>query len=145
MKKLLKAYLPYAAVIALIYLGMPAFFQGEKYVYDAVEYQFVFPSTALLLGVAFSWKRGVDFTFPLLAPIFCVLSAILWQHWYHWWLYSFVYLVVGMLGCFIGDMVYKNNLEQKRRQEREQRLQGDTYKITITNITVEKEDAEKDD
>ena len=54
-------------------------------------------------------------------------------------IYVFIYLIVGMLGCFIGDMVYKNNLEQKRREQREKRMQNDNYKITISNIRIEKD------
>ena len=44
-----------------------------------------------------------------------------------------------MLGSFIGDMVYKNNLAEK-----DVKMKGnDSYKIKITNITVEKEEKEK--
>jgi hypothetical protein len=41
-----------------------------------------------------------------------------------------------MLGSFIGDMVYKNNLREKERKKRA----DDNYKIKISNITVEKTD-----
>ena len=139
MKKLIKPYLFFALIFAVLYLGMPIFFQGENYKYDAIEYQFVFPAAALLCGLAFSWKRGVDFTFPLIAPIIYIGSVLIYHHFYHWMIYVFIYLIVGMLGCFIGDMVYKNNLEQKRREQREKRMQNDNYKITISNIRIEKD------
>lgn len=140
MKKLIKRYLIFAAVIAVIYLGMPIFFQGENYKYDAIEYQFVFPATALISGLVYSWKRGVDFTFPLIAPIIYIGSVLIYSHYYHWAIYVFIYLIVGMLGCFIGDMVYKNNIEQKKKEQREKRLKDDNYKITISNIKVENEE-----
>jgi hypothetical protein len=38
MWNLAKKYLPFAVIIALIYLVMPVFFQGENYKYDAIEY-----------------------------------------------------------------------------------------------------------
>ena len=138
MWNLIKRYLGFGIVIAFIYLVMPIFVQGENYRYDAIEYQFVFPATALLSGLAFSWKRGVDFTFPLIAPIIYIASVLIYSHYYHWAIYVFIYLIVGMLGCFIGDMVYKNNLEEKERKQREKKLENDSYEIKISNITVEK-------
>jgi hypothetical protein len=117
---------------------MPVFFQGENYRYDAIEYQFVFPATSLLCGVAYSWKRGVDFTFPLIAPIIYIGSVLIYSHYYHWAIYVFIYLIVGMLGCFIGDMVYKNNQAEKRRKEKELRRENDDYQIKISEIKIEK-------
>ncbi len=140
MKKLIKPYIIFALIFAVIYLGMPIFFQGENYKYDAIEYQVVFPATALISGLVYSWKRGVDFTFPLIGPIIYIGSVLIYSHYYHWAIYVFIYLIVGMLGCFIGDMVYKNNIEQKKKEMREKRLEDDNYKITISNITVEKND-----
>ena len=139
MKRLIKRYLPFAIIFALLYLVMPIFFQGENYKYDAIEYQFLFPAAALLSGLVYSWRHGMDFTFPLIAPIIYLGSVLIYSHYYHWIIYEFIYLIVGMLGCFIGDMVYKNNIEEKKRQQREQRLSDDNYKITISNIKVEKE------
>lgn len=138
MWKFIKKYIVYAIIIALIYLVMPVFFQGENYRYDAIEYQFVFPATSLLCGVAYSWKRGVDFTFPLIAPIIYIGSVLIYSHYYHWAIYVFIYLIVGMLGCFIGDMVYKNNQAEKRRKEKELRRENDDYKIKISEIKIEK-------
>ncbi len=137
MIKYIKRYLLFAIIIAVIYLGMPIFFQGENYKYDAIEYQFVFPATSLLAGVAYSWKHGMDFTFPLIAPIIYIGSVLIYSHYYHWAIYVFIYLIVGMLGCFIGDMVYKNNQAEKRRKEREARSEGDDYRIKITEIKIE--------
>ncbi|MCH5304219.1 MAG: hypothetical protein J1E41_05090 [Ruminococcus sp.] len=143
MWNLIKRYLGFAVVIALIYLVMPVFFQGENYKYDAIEYQFVFPATALLSGLAFSWKRGVDFTFPLIAPIIYIGSVLIYNHFYHWTIYVFIYLIVGMLGSFIGDMVYKNNLAEEKKKTQKPTLENDSYKIKISNITVDKNDKNK--
>ena len=140
MKRLFKRYIIFVLIIAVIYLGMPIFFQGENYKYDAIEYQFVFPAAPLILGLVFSWRRGLDFTFPLIAPIIYIGSVLIYSHYYHWAIYVFIYLIVGMLGCFIGDMVYKNNVEQKKKQQRDKRLENDNYKITISNIKVEKDE-----
>ena len=52
-----------------------------------------------------------------------------------------------MLGCFIGDMVYRNNVGQKQNKDNEYREKDGTdnqYKIKISNITVEKEEEHKD-
>lgn len=141
MLKIVKRYIPYGIVIALIYLVMPIFFQGENYKYDAIEYQFVFPATALLSAVIFSWKRGVDFTFPLIAPIIYIGSVLIYSHFYHWHIYVFIYLIVGMLGSFIGDMVYKNTAREKERKKKA----DNNYKIKISNITVEKTEEHPND
>ncbi len=141
MLNIVKRYIPYGIVIALIYLVMPIFFQGENYKYDAIEYQFVFPATALLSAVIFSWKRGVDFTFPLIAPIIYIGSVLIYSHFYHWHIYVFIYLIVGMLGSFIGDMVYKNTAREKERKKKA----DNNYKIKISNITVEKTEEHPND
>lgn len=83
MWKFVKRYLIYGVIIALIYLVMPVFFQGENYRYDAIEYQFVFPATALVSGLMYSWRHGVDFTFPLIAPIIYIGSVLIYSHYYH--------------------------------------------------------------
>ena len=123
-----------------MYLVMPIFFQGENYKYDAVEYQFLFPATALVSGLVYSWRHGVDFTFPLIAPIIYIGSVLIYSHYYHWIIYVFIYLIVGMLGCFIGDMVYKSNIAEQREKEKQEK-DSDTN-ITISNFTVEKNNRE---
>jgi len=141
MKKIVKNYLIFALIIAAVYLLLPVFFHSNES-FHPFMYQFTFPAVALLSGLAYSWKRGVDFTFPLIAPLIYLCSVFIFDHWYHWILYIFIYLIVGMLGCFIGDMVYKNNIEQKKKKQRDKRLENDNYKITISNITVDKEKKE---
>ena len=141
MKKLIKPYVSYGIVIAVIYLGMPFFFQGANYKYDAIEYQFVFPAKALLSGFLFAWRRGMDFTFPLIAPIIYIGSVLIHSHYYHWAIYVFIYLIVDMLGCFIGDMIYKSDQAAKNPPP-SRRDRHDPYSIKITGITVEKEEEE---
>ncbi|MGN1138762.1 MAG: hypothetical protein ACI4RM_04875 [Ruminococcus sp.] len=136
MLKLVKRYAVYAIIIAMIYFIMPFFFQGGNQKFDAIEYQFVFPATALISGLVFSWRKGLDFTFPLIAPIIYMASAIAHSHEYHLVIYVFIYLILSMLGCFIGDMVYRNNAVQKQDKNNPE----NQYKIKISNITVEKGD-----
>ena len=145
MLKLVKRYIAYAIIIALIYFVMPFFFQGENQKFDAIEYQFVFPATALISGLVFSWRKGLDFTFPLIAPIIYMASAIAHSHEYHLVIYVFIYLILSMLGCFIGDMVYRNNAGQKQDKETYQKnTKENQYKIKISNITVEKNENNDD-
>lgn len=149
MKRLIKRYLPFAIIDALIYLIMPIFFQGNNYVYDFVEYQFVFPATALITGLIYAWKNGLDFTLPLIPPIIFIGSVLIYSHYYHWHVYVFIYLIVAMLGCFIGDMVYREKQIEKSKKEKPQQ-DADNYKIKIENISVisvnkNTEDKKKDD
>lgn len=138
MINLAKRYLPFALIFAAMYLILPIFFQGENYRYDAIEYQFLFPATALVSGLVYSWRHGVDFTFPLIAPIIYIGSVLIYSHFYHWMIYVFIYLIVGMLGCFIGDMVYKSNIEEERAKE--SKGNDSEPNIKISNFTVEKND-----
>ena len=142
MLKLVKRYAVYAIIIAMIYFIMPFFFQGENQKFDAIEYQFVFPATALISGLVFSWRKGLDFTFPLIAPIIYMASAIAHSHEYHLVIYVFIYLILSMLGCFIGDMVYRNNGQSYNRNDKNNN--DNEYNIKISNITVEKEENHKD-
>lgn len=135
MLKLIKRYLPFAIVDALIYLIMPIFFQGEKYVYDFIEYQFVFPATALITGLVFAWIYGLDFTLPLIPPIIFIGSVLIYSHYYHWHIYVFIYLILAMLGCFIGDMVYREKQTQQQTEAQEKK-ENPSYKIKLDNFTV---------
>lgn len=145
MLKLAKRYLPYAVIISAIYLIMPMFFQGERYVYDFIEYQFVFPATALVAGVIYCWRHGLDFTVPLFAPIIYIGSVLIYSHYYHWHIYVFIYLIVSMLGCFIGDMVYRAMLEEQRNQAPQPNQKDEVYKIKIPNISVHSVDEADDE
>jgi len=136
MLKLIKKYVPYVLAIAAIYLIMPLFFQGEKYVYDFIEYQFVFPASALLSGMIYCWRNGLDFTMPLFPPVIYIGSVLIYSHYYHWHIYVFIYLIVCMLGCFIGDMAYRANTEEQQAKEKQKPEKDETPKIKITNITV---------
>lgn len=136
MLKLIKRYVPYALVIAAIYLIMPIFFQGEKYVYNFIEYQLVFPATALLSGLIYCWRHGLDFTIPLFPPVIYIGSVLIYSHYYHWHIYVFIYLIVCMLGCFIGDMAYRANIEEQHSKEKQNSDTDEAPKIKITNISV---------
>lgn len=142
MKSLIKKYLPYVIIISLLYLVMPVFFQEENRKYDFIEYQFLFPGAALVCGVVFSWKNGLDFTFPLFAPIIYIGSVLIYSHYYHWHIYTFIYLILGMLGCFMGDMVYRNETLQKS-QEIFDNEKDNKSKITFSGFTVEAKEDEK--
>lgn len=122
---------------------MPIFFQGENYKYDFIEYRFVFPATALLSGLIFSWKHGLDFTFPLFPPIIYIGSVLIYSHYFHWHIYVFTYLILGMLGCFIGDMVYRANISEARKVENTQQ-EDNAHKIKLSNITIESIDEDCD-
>ncbi len=138
MKKLIRKYLPAAVIFAAMYLLLPAFMHSDAV--KVVAYQLVFPAAALVAGFIFAWKHGMDFTFPLIAPIMCILNRLIYNHIFRWHVYTFIYLIIGMLGCFIGDMVYKNLQEKKERAAREKRNANDSYQISITNISVENDE-----
>lgn len=145
MKKLIRRYVFYAFVVALIYMVTPLFFQGDYQKLDFLEYRFLFPATALVSGMIFSWKKGLDFTFPLFPPIIYIVSSLVHSHEYNRFIYTFVYLILAMLGCFIGDMVYRSESGKKHPSRREEF--ENTHRITYTEITVEsvEEFEEKDE
>lgn len=117
MINMIKKYIPYAVIIAAIYMLVPLFFvfTGATFqAYTPAVYDVIFPLTAVVCSVIFGGKHGIDFFFSLVAPIIYIPSMLI----YNGISASNVilvaiYLVSSILGLFIGDMFFSS----KRKPE----------------------------
>lgn len=120
MNSVVKKYLPYAVVIFAVYMIVPLFFMGDMSQFYAIPYYFIFLLTQIGCAVLFSTKHGLDFLFALIAPI-CFLPSM--------FIYNggfgnptniillIVYLVAGIFGLFLGDLVFGEERHRKEKQD----------------------------
>lgn len=120
MKSLVKKYLPYALVILAVYLITPLFFMGaDKGNFTPVLYYFIFLLTAVGCAAFFSAKNGLDFLFALIAPIAFLFTMFIYLGGFS--LFSIIllalYLVAGVFGLFLGDLVFGEERHKKEKQD----------------------------
>ena len=120
MKSLVKKYLPYGLVILAVYLITPLFFMGaDKKNITPVLYYFIFLLTAVGCSVVFSAKNGLDFLFALIAPIAFLFTMFIYLGGFS--LFSIIllalYLVAGVFGLFLGDLVFGEERHKKEKQD----------------------------
>ena len=146
MKSLVKKYWPYALVIFAVYLLMPLFFMGkDKSSFTPVLYYFIFLLTPVGCAALYSAKHGLDFLFSLIAPIAFLFTMFIYLGGFTWFsvILLALYLVAGIFGLFLGDLVFGEErhkkekedqkkaedvlLRAKRRDERESRRAGRTH------------------
>lgn len=119
MKSLVKKYLPYALVIFAIYLLVPLFFMGkEKGSFTPVLYYFIFLLVPVGCAALFSAKNGLDFLFSLIAPIAFLFTMFIYLGGFS--LFSVIllvlYLVAGIFGLFLGDLVFGEERHKKGKR-----------------------------
>ncbi len=120
MKSLVKKYLPYALVIFAIYLLVPLFFMGkEKGSFTPVLYYFIFLLVPVGCAALFSAKNGLDFLFSLIAPIAFLFTMFIYLGGFS--LFSVIllvlYLVAGIFGLFLGDLVFGEERHKKEKED----------------------------
>ena len=123
MKSLVKKYLPYGLVILAVYLITPLFFMGaDKKNITPVLYDFIFLLTAVGCSVVFSAKNGLDFLFALIAPIAFLFTMFFYLGGFS--LFSIIllalYLVAGIFGLFLGDLVFGEERHKKEKQDQKE-------------------------
>ena len=119
MKNMIKRYTPYAVILAALYLLLPLMFVsgGQINNYTPIVYYFVFPAAAVVSAVHYSWKNGLDFIFAVIAPVMYLPSMLIYKN-NNEILILLIYLVCGILGSFIGDMVYIDEAKKKEKTEK---------------------------
>lgn len=119
MKNIIKRYVPYATILAALYLLLPLMFLsgGQIRNYTPIVYYFVFPAAAVVSAVHYSWKNGLDFIFAVIAPVMYLPSMLIYNN-NNEILLLLIYLVCGILGSFIGDMVYIDERKKKEKSEK---------------------------
>lgn len=118
MESMIKKYLPYAATIFAIFLIVPLWFRTPATSnYVSVAFYFIFPATAIISSAIYCSKHGLDFLFALITPVIYLPIMFIYYGGFNLpnIILLFVYLVSGIFGLFLGDMV----LGDKRKQQEE--------------------------
>ncbi len=122
MNSMLKKYLPYAAIIFVIYIFVPfIFYIPALNRFSAVAYYFIFLVTQVVLSAIYCSKHGLDFLFALIAPIIFIPSMLIHNGGFariENILLVVIYLVAGIFGLFLGDLAFGE--ERRKREKKEQ-------------------------
>lgn len=119
-EKKLKEFLPYIIIIGVVYLFAPALlvFTKSTGLLNQIVYLGLFPLTALLCNLYYSYKKTSDFALSLVAPIIYIPSMLLYGNIRDSLLNSLIYLVsyfiCGYIGLTLGEMIKGSNSESKK-------------------------------
>lgn len=145
MKKMIKSYLPYAAILFALYMLVPLIFiDGSSAAsYGSFAYNLIFPGVTIICAVHHAWKNGLDFFFAALSPVLFLPSMLIYKP-DNAIIFLVIYLVSGILGSFIGDIVFS----EQRKKEEQERKQNETVAIQMKekenlHIEEDEEDAKK--
>lgn len=118
MESMIKKYMPYAITILAIFLIVPLLFRNPATSnLVPVAFYFIFPATAIISSAIFCSKHGLDFLFALVTPVIYIPTMLIYYGGFNLpnIILLFVYLVSGIFGLFLGDMV----LGDKRKNQEE--------------------------
>lgn len=126
LEKKLKDYLPYLIVLAVIFLLLPCLVvftgkNGESSFLNDVIFIGVFPLSALVSCVIYSYKNKNEFAMSLIAPILFIPTMFIYGIFKSNPLVSIIYLVAyflcGFLGLMIGDYLKNGKGTDERKKE----------------------------
>ncbi len=123
-EKKLKEFLPYIIIIGVVYLFAPAIlvFTKSTGLLNQIIYIGLFPLTALLCNLYYSYKKVDDFFLSLVAPIIYIPSMLLYGNMRDSVLNTLIYLVsyfiCGYIGLTVGDMLKGSNKEEEKGTRR---------------------------
>lgn len=118
MESMIKKYMPYAVTIFAIFLIVPLLFRNPATSnFVSIAFYFIFPATAIVSSALFCSKHGLDFLFALVTPVIYIPTMLIYYGGFNLpnIILLFVYLVSGIFGLFLGDMV----LGDKRKKQEE--------------------------
>lgn len=113
-EKKFKEFLPYIIIIGVIYLFFPILLvisgnNGGSTVFNQITYLGIFPLTALLCCLHYSFKKKNDFVLSLVAPILFIPSMLLYGNIrdsvLNCIIFIISYFICGYLGLLIGEML----------------------------------------
>ncbi len=152
-EKKIKSFLPYIIIIGAVYLFGPAILMltGNNVALNQVFYIGLFPITALLCCLHYSYKREMDFFLSLVAPIFFIPSMFIYGLFMAQPLNSIIFLVCyficSYLGLTIGDMIKGRNGNEdnadKKKKRVPRRVNTDAHnEKTVAEMMIEEHDIE---
>ena len=120
MESMIKKYMPYAVTIFAIFLIVPLLFRNPATSnFVSIAFYFIFPATAIVSSALFCSKHGLDFLFALITPVIYIPIMFIYYGGFNLAniILLFVYLVSGIFGLFLGDMVLGDKRKQQERAE----------------------------
>ena len=127
-EKKLKEFLPYIIIIGVVYLFAPAILVSTKStgLLNQIIYIGLFPLTALLCNVYYSYKKANDFFLSLVAPIIYIPSMLLYGNIRDSVLNSLIYLVsyfiCGYIGLALGEILKGSDSKKNSKDVRRKRV-----------------------
>ncbi len=127
-EKKIKSFLPYIIIIGALYLFGPAILMltGNNVTLNQIFYIGLFPLTALLCCMHYSYKKEMDFFLSLVAPIFFIPSMFIYGLFMTQPLNSVIFLVCyficSYLGLTIGDMIKGKNGKEDNADKKKKRV-----------------------
>lgn len=98
--------LPFAVVIAIIFLVAPAFLVAARTDrYNSLVYLGLFPITAFVCSFIYGYQNGMYFPFSLIAPVVYIPSMFLYGNYKDNFLNCIIFLVSYFLCSYIGLLV----------------------------------------
>ena len=127
-EKKLKEFLPYIIIIGVVYLFAPAIlvFTKSTGMLNQIIYIGLFPLTALLCNLFYSYKKVNDFFLSLVAPIIYIPSMLLYGNIRDSVLNSLIYLVsyfiCGYIGLTLGEIFKGSDSKKNSKDVRRRRV-----------------------
>ena len=121
MNGMIKKYLPFAVTIFAIFLITPLLFRNPAMSnFVSIAFYFIFPGTAIASSAIYCSKYGLDFLFALIAPIAYIPSMLIYYGGFNLpnIILLAVYLVSGIFGLFLGDLLLGDKRRQKEAEEK---------------------------
>ncbi len=158
-EKKLKEFLPYIIIIGVVYLFAPALlvFTKSTGLLNQVVYLGLFPLTALLCNLYYSFKKTSDFALSLVAPIIYIPSMLLYGNIRDSLLNSLIYLVsyfiCGYIGLTLGEMIKGSNSKSKKSDVKRKRVPTvvdtstaeDSFEMYVDDIELPKQYEQTED
>lgn len=128
-EKKFKAFLPYIIITAVVYLFLPVLLvisgkNGGSTVFNSIVYLGVFPLTALLCNLHYSFNKENDFMLSLVAPILYIPSMFLYGNFrdsiLNCIIFLISYFICGYLGLLIGEIISPRKKAEKESKEKAQ-------------------------
>lgn len=141
-EKKIKSFLPYIIIIGVAYLFGPAILMltGNNVLLNQVFYIGLFPLTALLCCLHYSYKKEMDFVLSLVAPILFIPSMFIYGLFMLQPLNSIIFLVCyficSYLGLVIGDMIKGRNGAEDKADKKQKRVPRRVNTATDTDRTA---------
>lgn len=135
-EKKLKEFLIYIIIIAATFLVLPALLRlaGNNVVVNQIAFVGIFPLITFSCGAHYAYKKSVDMSFCLIAPIIFIPTMFLYgllrgqNGFLNSLIYLVAYLICGYIGLTVGEMIApKKSQSQKEEKPHRSDVRGNSH------------------